>query len=609
MRRRRQPLQVSTFPFLAVLLCTMGSLILLLLVIDRRAKIVAAAKARKTAIRKIEEDEREAAARQEEWERRRRALHALLLEQDQATLAQVQDLRNQIASADTEMQQSQVRNRGLHDQLGTEKIRLAQGEKELAARRAGVAQTAGETKASQAELARLIAELEKMEQTLALLKAARQRDQRTYSVVPYKGKQGDNRRPLYVECTATSVIFHPDRLALPVNGLTTPDIRGEVERRIARHKTGTNALKKDELPYLLLLVRPDGITTYYAALSALRGVEFDYGYEFIDAAWVLDFPDSDDKPGTQPWMTADKTSTTSSPTASSVKTPGSGTSVAGLPPNRSVPAVGSPVAGGSAGGNAGQPRGVTNVGQDSNPDRLRQDWNPDPRGGSNTGRPHGGTSGTATDKQPPSNTAGATNGDKAPDAPPAPPFGQGQAPAGSSTRTEPPSSAEAKDKQAGSEPPRTGGKGNPPCENEPAAASPRDPLAPLPGSGVTQGKPNPPAPAKPIRLYGNRDWTLFIECTADAVVIYPTRQRLEMASLSAGSNGDNPLLQVVQQMIARRQASVRPDEPPYRPQVRFLVRPDGLRSYYTAYPLLSSLRIPMTRLNLEPDEEVKTGGF
>ena len=45
MRRRRRHLEVSTFPFLAVLLCTMGSLILLLLVLDRRAKIAAQRKA------------------------------------------------------------------------------------------------------------------------------------------------------------------------------------------------------------------------------------------------------------------------------------------------------------------------------------------------------------------------------------------------------------------------------------------------------------------------------------------------------------------------------------------------------------------------------------
>ena len=40
MRRPRSKLQVSTFPFLAVLLCAMGSLLLFLFIMDRRAKIV-----------------------------------------------------------------------------------------------------------------------------------------------------------------------------------------------------------------------------------------------------------------------------------------------------------------------------------------------------------------------------------------------------------------------------------------------------------------------------------------------------------------------------------------------------------------------------------------
>ena len=51
MRRRRAKLEVSTFPFLAVLLCAMGSLILLLLVIDRRGKAVARFKALQAAAR------------------------------------------------------------------------------------------------------------------------------------------------------------------------------------------------------------------------------------------------------------------------------------------------------------------------------------------------------------------------------------------------------------------------------------------------------------------------------------------------------------------------------------------------------------------------------
>jgi hypothetical protein len=47
--RKRKKLEVSTFPFLAVLLCTMGALILLLLVMDKKAKKAAFEKAYESA--------------------------------------------------------------------------------------------------------------------------------------------------------------------------------------------------------------------------------------------------------------------------------------------------------------------------------------------------------------------------------------------------------------------------------------------------------------------------------------------------------------------------------------------------------------------------------
>jgi hypothetical protein len=58
-------------------------------------------------------------------------------------------------------------------------------------------------------------------------------------------------------------------------------------------------------------------------------------------------------------------------------------------------------------------------------------------------------------------------------------------------------------------------------------------------------------------------------------------------------------------MIVRRQATVRPGEPPYRPYIRFQIRPDGLRSYYLAYPVLENLGIPMARQDLEAEEPKK----
>ena len=59
-------------------------------------------------------------------------------------------------------------------------------------------------------------------------------------------------------------------------------------------------------PYLMLLVRPDGVVSYYRFREALHSLKIDFGYEFIDADWVLDFPADDADARRAPWMTAAK---------------------------------------------------------------------------------------------------------------------------------------------------------------------------------------------------------------------------------------------------------------------------------------------------------------
>jgi hypothetical protein len=54
-------------------------------------------------------------------------------------------------------------------------------------------------------------------------------------------------------------------------------------------------------------------------------------------------------------------------------------------------------------------------------------------------------------------------------------------------------------------------------------------------------------------------------------------------------------------LIARRQVTVRPGEPPYRPVLDFRVSPDGLRSYYAANALLEALHLPAARENVGAD--------
>ena len=80
----------------------------------------------------------------------------------------------------------------------------------------------------------------------------------------------------------------------------------EVEQRIARQREqlARSGERTDRPPYLLLLVRPDGVESYHGVQRALQSVNVDFGYEFIDADWVLDFPNDDKAPAAQPWMTA-----------------------------------------------------------------------------------------------------------------------------------------------------------------------------------------------------------------------------------------------------------------------------------------------------------------
>jgi hypothetical protein len=113
----------------------------------------------------------------------------------------------------------------------------------------------------------------------------------------------------------------------------------------------------------------------------------------------------------------------------------------------------------------------------------------------------------------------------------------------------------------------------------------------------------PPASLRPARLSGDRDWIVFVECKKEGVVIYPTQLLLPASALGRAS-GSNPLLQSVQQLIDRKQATVRRGDVPYRPEVRFLVHPDAGRTYHRAYPTLDALAAPKTAQTLAPEDDV-----
>jgi hypothetical protein len=331
MRGRRHKLQVSTFPFLAVLLCAMGSLILILLVMDRKAHRAALARARQQAAKLVEETARSDGERERnrqqaaaERQRERDAQHSKLTDEQIDMQLQMRKVREQLQQIAARLHYEQDTSTELRRKVQDERSRLQADEQLLLTLRSRAELGGKQMQESNQTLHRMTVDLLRMEQVLKDLKAAQKREQKTFSVVPYHGRRGENRRPIYVECGRAGVVFHPERKAMTVDpprfGTREPSvaIRAEVERRIAVQHAKLASLpgKVNDKPYLLLLVRPDGIYTYNRIQDALSGLELDFGYELIDDDWVLDFPADDEMPSAQPWKIAAKTPPRSTPAPS-----------------------------------------------------------------------------------------------------------------------------------------------------------------------------------------------------------------------------------------------------------------------------------------------------
>jgi hypothetical protein len=299
MRRRRQVLQVSTFPFLAVLLCAMGSLILLLLVIDRRAKLAAHARAMQAQQQVASERERDREQRRAELQKQRQQQEEEAHRQEKQLAEKAKAAQKQVAAVRFDLDQEERRYRLMQRQFEALRGRLAQSERDVVAVETEAEKAGAAEKATQQERQRLTEQLALLEAVLANLKDMREREKRTYSLVPYLGKRGQNRKPIYVECQGDAVVFHPDARELKGWDLDETAIRREVEERIDRQRGGPEPPAKGEAPYLFLLVRPAGVSTYYLVQSALLGQKVDFGYEFVDADWVLDFSGKNELPA--PW--------------------------------------------------------------------------------------------------------------------------------------------------------------------------------------------------------------------------------------------------------------------------------------------------------------------
>lgn len=277
--RRHTGWSLPLFPFLAVLVCTMGSLLVVLVVLARQAKIQAARAA--TA---------EAAARQSElatahgMARWRIAELVQSRDRAQAELAhrrlELGHLENHIGQLQHQVEKLQAEL----EALAHNDSQSAQNQEELEANRNALEQ----------QVARAQRELEEAQRAL------RQR-RKSYAVVPYEGPSGTHRRPIYIECRSDRIALQPEGVVLVESDFEEPPEPGNALDRALRAAReallAQNAIRGDgsDEPYPLLLVRPDGIAAYYAARAAMRSWKSEVGYELVGEDWELAFPAPDSR--------------------------------------------------------------------------------------------------------------------------------------------------------------------------------------------------------------------------------------------------------------------------------------------------------------------------
>lgn len=270
---------ISLFPFLAVLLCTMGSLLVILVIFSRSAKqagIAAAveAEAQAAAATAAERGELELAREELGWR-----------------IDQIRGVRDRTAE---ELAKARMQLAGTE-----ETARKLADELEALARTAEALEgDAGDASADETvlELERKLAEarqeLDAATEKLSLRPPA-------YAVVPYEGANGTHRRPLYIECCIDGVFLQPEGIRLGPADFEGPPGPGNPlasALRAAREYIASAPGESGDpnvQPYPLLLVRPSGVMAYYAARESIQSWGNEFGYQFIDEEWTINYPARD----------------------------------------------------------------------------------------------------------------------------------------------------------------------------------------------------------------------------------------------------------------------------------------------------------------------------
>lgn len=317
MARRRPTNAISLFPFLAVLVCTMGALILLLLVTTRRIRndqqqVAAQIDRTHTVESSVSEKPNEPAT-----EATPPTVETVLSPQPTGNdadfvdltirLDQIAKLKRDIAQAKGRQQDIQERLRRLRQQQDEQRQRRQQHEnlrQELARLETDFdAMTAvlqdqrrllSQAEAELAEQARLTEAGERLlrqrESALIRLRklsaeiAARADHGTDQTVLEFSNREGTRTAPIIVEVTDDGFLLQPTEVRITeADMLGFPASDNPLLAVLFAVNDYRNPSRLHQQPYVLLLVRPDGSLPFYVAQRTLNEAGVHFGYELLSA--------------------------------------------------------------------------------------------------------------------------------------------------------------------------------------------------------------------------------------------------------------------------------------------------------------------------------------
>jgi CHASE3 domain sensor protein len=296
------------FPFLAVMMCMMGALIILLIVItsNSRSRAVQEALAAREALEQVQEKPTPDTApipptpkKPEEpqpvkTEQKPKVSKEKLKQEIELMEARLTQLKTFYDKNQTELKNE--RDKLSHIETHMRKIRDQIYELEKANKELEELENA--SKEHQVVSKDRIDELKKMieERKKSLDEEMKKAEGKgtSYAVVPYKGKNSTKRRPIYLECRSDAIVLQPEGISFVIDdfqmyGLGNPladTLRAISQVMLRKNLAGDT---EEGSPYPLMLIRPDGIGAYYTARRAVSSWGNDFGYEFIDQDWELKF--------------------------------------------------------------------------------------------------------------------------------------------------------------------------------------------------------------------------------------------------------------------------------------------------------------------------------